>query len=257
MWPHPLRSASSAKWGQVSLTTGLWGAPQMPWCVLSAGPSFFSFCYTLNASQLSTAEGKVMGGAIFEIRNQTEAPDYVQEFLDFLSFPALLRSLPFFLPSILCFPFPFLTSVLKEQNREKRRWWNNEKLGTSLMEGSLWHWSFPGIQAGPSLFLLSRRHISENGGSRLGGSSGGSEPDLISQAILGGPLVLPANNHYMLFPWKSGSLHFLEFFIISLRKTDLAIKPEFYFWRPTPFLWHDLHHWSHEHFSFSESMSLH
>lgn len=61
----------------------------------------------------------------------------------------------------------------------------------------------------------------------------------------------------MLFPWKSVSLHFLEYFIISLRKTDLAIKPEFYFWRPTPFLWHGLHHWSHEHFSFSESMSLH
>ena len=187
MWPHPLGFASSAKWGQVSLTTGLWGAPQMLWCVLSAGPRFFSFCYTSNASLLSTSENKVMGGAIFEIRKRMEAPEYVHEFLDFLSFPSLLHSLPFFLPSIFCFPFPFFFSVLEEQNREKRRWWSNEKLATSLMEGSLWHWSAPGIQAGPWLFVFSRRHIGDNGGSWLAGNSGGSEPDLISQPILGGP----------------------------------------------------------------------
>lgn len=120
MWPHPLGSASSANWSQVSLTTGLWGAPQMLWCVLSAGPRFF---FLLCLKCLTAQHVREQGDGRSRLWNQkangsswvcTRVPGF-----SFFSFPSLLS--PFLSSFHLLLSFSFLLFCFgrTEQRKEK------------------------------------------------------------------------------------------------------------------------------------------
>lgn len=70
-------------------------------CCLVSNAKVFLFLLLLKCFQLSILENKVIGGAVFEIRNKMEVPEYVQELLIFLSFPFLFPFFPLSLSSLL------------------------------------------------------------------------------------------------------------------------------------------------------------
>lgn len=90
--------------------------------VLSAMPRFFSFCYSSNAFQLSTLENKVIGGAVFEIRNKMKSLTMYNScwfFLLFLS--SFFSSLSLFLPSFNILIFFFFSMFLRIEWRKENR----------------------------------------------------------------------------------------------------------------------------------------
>lgn len=238
MWPHPLGSASSAKWGQVSPATGLWGASQMLQCVCSAMPRFFSFCCSSNAFQLSISESKVIGGGISEIRNEMEVPDYMQELLIFL-----FISPAFFLQSSACLFPPFHLFLRIEWRKEKMlRQWRFGLVRNGRVPMRPDHQEFPGIW----IVTLSHEDLNIE-------SEAETPPEEMTALVLGGAVVVvnstEGHRHFPISFTHPISIHY-----VLPMDFQAPLEVTFYpfSWGFSPPIWENTE-WSSESFIFERS----